>query len=149
MVIPGLPTNISGTAYWCVPLLRQPGGTFATGTQASTGTLAAMVSTPMAVQLSAVTRYNDQFNGDHGMPNLGIAANMDTYYPTMWADNGKLYGAANDTKGLATGHGACSGGSNIAVYSTSPTSGTTRISLPYSKDGWRVKPAVLQGSRLS
>jgi hypothetical protein len=127
MVIPGLPNNASPTAYYFRVLSRQPAGSFAASAEVSTGTLAAMVSTPMAVQLSPVTRYNDQYNGVRGMPNLGIAANGDTYYPTMWADDGNLYGFANDTSGLATGHGSYAlygTGRNLSVYKSTPASGT-------------------------
>jgi hypothetical protein len=124
MVIPGLPTNTSSTAYYFEVRSRQPGGSFATSAQTASGTLAAMVSTPMSVQFSPVTRYNDQYNGVNGMPNTGLAANEDGFYPTMWADDGKIYSSSNDASGLASGHGSYTGTGKGVIYSMSPADGT-------------------------
>ncbi len=126
MVIPGLPNNVSQTAYYCQVLSGNSQGS-AVSAAVPTGTFAPVVSTPFTAILSPVTRYNDQYNGVRGLANRGIAANMGAYYPTMWADDGKLYGVGNDTSWLATGHGSYSGfgnGSSLAIFGTNPAGGT-------------------------
>ena len=131
MVIPGLPNNVSQTAYYCQVLSGNSQGS-AVSAAVPTGTLAPMASTPFTAILSPVTRYNDQYNGVRGLANRGIAANVGAYHPTMWADDGKLYGVGNDTNWLATGHSPYDGlgnGSNVAIFATNPANGTASAAL--------------------
>ena len=92
-----------GTTYYCTPLSAAPGGGASTGAEVTAATLPAMTSTTPAIQFTGVTRYNDQYNGANGMPDLGIACNGDTHY-TMWGASA-VFHTLGDSAGCAGAHG--------------------------------------------
>jgi hypothetical protein len=115
-VISQLPSP--SATYYCRPLSVSPGGSLATGPELSAATLAPLTSTTPAIQFSGDVRYNDQYNGVHGMPDLGIACNGDTHY-VMWGPNATFH-TLGDSLGCASDHGSYAiGGSgrHVTIFS--------------------------------
>jgi hypothetical protein len=135
MVIGGLAAS---TRYYCKAVSHQPAGASATSAEFSAATNAPLTSTPIGIaSISSYTRYNDQYNGLNGLPNLGIGASGDTFYP-MWPGGTTLFGAMNGTSGLVSGGGGYallpSGGRNIAIFSTSAN--LFSMSTASTMDAW-------------
>ena len=97
VAITGLHQN---TTYYCVyQAWAASGAGPATSAEftATTSTLSTIA--PIVNATSKVTRLNDQYNGQNGMPNNGFYFNGDTEMSTF-ADDGNYYGTCHDCGGV-------------------------------------------------
>jgi hypothetical protein len=114
VVVPA--TNTSGTAYFCRTVSVDSSGGSVTSAEVSSGTTAALSSTPFTVITGPQgwIPYNDQQSGRHGSANTGRGYRDDTFF-CAWAADGNNYCSVNDAWGTTGNAGGSWSGSGSLI----------------------------------